>query len=59
MRRSTTRREEGGVTNEGDPPRVDQVPIVCLGEEYEKVPLQEPQVRPESQVSPTPPNHFF
>ena len=42
---STARREEGGVTNERIPPRVDQVPIVGLeGEslegENEEVPLK-------------------
>lgn len=36
---STARREEGGVTNERIPPRVDQVPIVGLEEEKEEVPL--------------------
>ena len=32
-RTSTARKEEGGVGNERIPPRVDQVPIVGLGEE--------------------------
>ena len=47
--------EEGGVANQRIPPRVDQVPIVGLEKENEKVPLKEPQVSPEpqkTQVSP-------
>ena len=57
MRRSNTRREEGGVANERIPPHVEQVPIVGLEEENEEVPLLEPQVPPEPQepqVSPMP-----
>ena len=49
MRRSTARREEGGVANERIPPHVFQRPIIVLEEENEEVPLQEPQVPPELQ----------
>ena len=54
-RRSTARREEGGVANE----RISllyQVPIVGLEEEENvKVPFQEPQVPPELQGPEVPP----
>ena len=53
-RRSTTRREEGGVANERIAPHVDQVHIVCLEDENEEVPLQEPQVSPEPQKTQVP-----
>ena len=50
----TTRWEEGGVSNERIPLRVDQVPIVGLDKKKEEVPLQEPQVPSEPQVPPMP-----
>ena len=53
-RRSTTKREEGGVTNERIPPCVGQVLIIGLEEENDEVPLQEPQVPLEPQESPVP-----
>ena len=46
-RRSTVRREEGGVANERISPLVDQVPVIGLEDENEELPLQEPQVPPE------------
>ena len=49
MRRSTIRRKEGGVSNEGITPRIGQVPVVGLEEYNEEVPLQEPQVPPKPQ----------
>lgn len=63
-RRSTTRREEGSVANKRIPPHVGQVLIFGLEEENQEVPLQEPQVHPESQerqvpqVPPMPRAHF-
>ena len=49
-RRSTAKREEGGLPNERIPSRVVQVPNVGLEEENEEVLLQEPQVPPEPHV---------
>ena len=49
MRRSTARREEGGLANERVLPHVENVTIVFLREDNEEVPLQEPQVPPEPQ----------
>ena len=54
-RRSTTKREEGGVSNERIPPHIDQVLIVLLEGENEEVPLQVPQILPEPQVPQMPP----
>ena len=48
-RRSTAKRADGGVANEKVLPRVDEIPIVGLGEENEEVPLQQPQVPTEPQ----------
>ena len=54
-RRSTTRKEKGGIANERIPPCVDRVPIVGLEEDNEDVPLQEPQVPLEPQEPHNPP----
>ena len=48
-RRSTTKREEGGVSNERIPPCVGKLPIVGLEEEIKEVSLKKPQVLPEPQ----------
>ena len=48
---STARREEGGVDIR-IPQSVDQITIVRLDEQNEKVPLQEPQVSLKPQVPP-------
>lgn len=62
MRRSTARREEGGVANHRIRTRVDKVLIVSLEEQNEEVPLVESHVPPEPQepqVPHMPRAHFF
>ena len=51
----TSRIEEGGLDKKMVPPHIHQVPIVCLEEENEEVPLQEPQVPLEPQEPQVPP----
>ena len=53
-RRTNSSRKEECIANQRNPPRVDQVPIVCLQNVNETVPPPEPQGPQGHQMPPMP-----